>query len=132
MYERIKKLCQELGLTIPELEERAGISSGAISHWRTSSPKAHNVLSVAAVLGCSVDYLLTGNTPQRSGLRIPPIPESESPKSGLRIRGIEKSPASTKASGVEVNPHYYELSESERAAVDALIDHYATNHQSGG
>ena len=41
-------------------------------------------------------------------------------------------PASPEASGVEVNPRYYELSESERAAVDALIDHYATTHQSGG
>lgn len=39
-------------------------------------------------------------------------------------------PASTEASGVEVNPHYYELSESERAAVDALIEHYATTHRS--
>lgn len=44
----------------------------------------------------------------------------------------EETPASTEASGVEVNPHYYELSDSERAAVDALIDHYATTHQSGG
>lgn len=43
----------------------------------------------------------------------------------------EETPASTEASGVEVNPRYYELSDSERAAVDALIDHYATTHQSG-
>lgn len=44
----------------------------------------------------------------------------------------EEIPASTKASGVEVNPHYYELSDSERAAVDALIDYYATIHRSDG
>ena len=44
----------------------------------------------------------------------------------------KETPASPEASGVEVNPHYYELSDSERAAVDALIDHYATIHQSGG
>jgi len=71
MYERIKKLCRENGMTIPELEERAGISSGAISHWRSSSPKAQNVLSVAQVLECSVDYLLTGE-----------IEKSPAPKEG--------------------------------------------------
>lgn len=41
-----------------------------------------------------------------------------------------EAPASTNASGVSVNPRYYELSASDRAAVDALIDHFATTHQS--
>ena len=83
MYERIRALCRNRGMTIPELEAQADLSPGAISHWRTSSPKVQNVLAVANILGCSVDYLLTGN--QR--LRIPEVPKADPPKSGLRIRG---------------------------------------------
>lgn len=42
----------------------------------------------------------------------------------------EEAPASTEANGVKVNPHYFVLTDAQRAAVDALIDHYATTPQS--
>lgn len=58
MYNKIRKLAKEKGISIPELEKQAGISHGAISKWEKSKPLAENLQKVAVVLGVSIEDLL--------------------------------------------------------------------------
>ena len=60
MYERIKTLAQAKGLSIPALEEMAGVSQSTIGKWKKVMPKADALYRVACILGTTVDYLLTG------------------------------------------------------------------------
>jgi transcriptional regulator with XRE-family HTH domain len=60
MYERIRELAKAKGLSIPALEEKAKISQGGISKWKTSTPKADALYRVAHVLDTTVEYLLKG------------------------------------------------------------------------
>lgn len=108
LVQNIKALTVQRGLKMKELLALCGITSGALSQWKSGLTKPHTstLSKIATVLGVTIQDLLEGTE--------------------------KEIPASTEASGVEVNPRYYELSDSERAAVDALIDHYATIHQSGG
>ena len=100
----IRRYCKAKGITLAELERKLGIGNGVIARWEKAkaSPPIDRLTAIAEELDTTIDELCKE----------------------------EEIPASTKASGVEVNPRYYELSESERAAVDALIDHYATTHRS--
>jgi transcriptional regulator with XRE-family HTH domain len=59
---RIKARRRSLGLTQDELAQRIGVSRSAIAQWetdRTGQVRA-NLARMAAVLGVSVGYLLTG------------------------------------------------------------------------
>lgn len=73
MYNRIVQLCKGQKITVKELEKALGFSNGAISHWKTSIPKADKVLSVADFFNVSVKYLLSGEeekpaAPEGNGL----------------------------------------------------------------
>ena len=47
-----------MGLSIREVEKRAGLENGAISKWTgTTSPRLENALNVASVLGVDVKEL---------------------------------------------------------------------------
>lgn len=61
---RIREIRRSLGLTQDELARRVGVSRSAIAQWetdRTGQVRA-NLARVAAVLGVSIGYLLTGDT----------------------------------------------------------------------
>jgi transcriptional regulator with XRE-family HTH domain len=61
---RIREARRALGLTQDELARRVGVSRSAIAQWetdRTGQVRA-NLARVAAVLGVSSSYLLTGET----------------------------------------------------------------------
>lgn len=58
IYDKIKKLCDELGITIMECEKRAGLGNGVISGWKTSSPRLDKIKAVADVLHTTVDELI--------------------------------------------------------------------------
>lgn len=57
LIERIKEKCE-----IKDLES-IGISAQVVSNWksRNSIPKADDLYKIAQYLGCSMEYLLTGN-----------------------------------------------------------------------
>ena len=59
IYDRIKKICKEKGISVTQVERNAGLSNGAISKWNKASPTVDNLHAVTEVLGCSVDDLLT-------------------------------------------------------------------------
>ena len=58
LYERIKSRCSEMGLSVAEVERRAGLSNGSISKWEKSMPQADRLHAVAKVLKTTVDKLL--------------------------------------------------------------------------
>ena len=60
LYETIKELCKERGISIAKLEREVKLSVGTISHWRVSDPKVGNVKAVADYLQCSIDELVKG------------------------------------------------------------------------
>lgn len=63
LKERIRELCKLKGTSIPKLELELGLSSGSISKWGKSSPKAENLVKVANYFNVSVDYLLGKDEP---------------------------------------------------------------------
>ena len=50
IYENVKKLADEKGMSIAEVERAAGIANGTIGKWRTKKPKMETVLKVADAL----------------------------------------------------------------------------------
>lgn len=56
--ERIKKLANSEGLSIPKLEEQLGFGGGTISRWDKSAPSADKLSKIADRYNVSVDYLL--------------------------------------------------------------------------
>lgn len=97
---RIKYLAAVRGVPMETLYADCKISSSAVSQWKngTTKPSFESIKRIADYLGTTSEYLLfgssdTNNIEETHKLRLPPIPKADTPKSGLRIRGIEKSPA---------------------------------------
>lgn len=59
LYDKIKEICKEKGLTVASVEKEAGLSNGVISKWNRSSPTVDNLQAVAKVLKVKVDKLIT-------------------------------------------------------------------------
>lgn len=60
LYDKIKSLCAEKGLTIAKLERDAGIANGTIDGWNAGTPNIRTLKAVADVLQISVDDLISG------------------------------------------------------------------------
>lgn len=58
IFDRIKAICKEKGITISGLEKQAGLSHGAISKWNKASPTIENLQAVANVLKVKIDELV--------------------------------------------------------------------------
>lgn len=59
IYENVKRHADRLGLSIREVERRAGLENGAISKWiGDTSPRLENAMKVAEVLGIPVQDLV--------------------------------------------------------------------------
>lgn len=59
IYDKIKELCKEKGVSVSSVERDAGLGNGAISKWNDVSPTVSNLQAVAKVLKVKVDTLLT-------------------------------------------------------------------------
>ena len=60
VYDRVKALCDEKGLSISQLETLAGLGNGTIGGWRVSVPAVDTVKRVADALGITVNDLIDG------------------------------------------------------------------------
>lgn len=60
LKERIKKLAQERGISLPALESELGFGNSTIVKWDKSTPNADKLNAVAKYFGVSMDYLLNG------------------------------------------------------------------------
>lgn len=62
-FERIKELAKKKKLSLVEVNDKAGLGTRSIYHWKDKMPNNNNLAAVAKVLGTTVDYLsgLTDN-----------------------------------------------------------------------
>ena len=58
LFKMIKKLANDYGISINELEEQVGLKKNVIYSWNKSVPNISNVLKVANFFNVSIDYLL--------------------------------------------------------------------------
>jgi len=58
MREKIIKLCRERGISLAELERRAGLANRTIYKWSDSIPSVDKVIAVADILGVTVEELV--------------------------------------------------------------------------
>lgn len=58
IYENIKSLATEQGMSIAELEKRAGLGNGVIGAWKNNNARLDTVAKVAKTLGVTVDSLM--------------------------------------------------------------------------
>lgn len=75
---RIKERRKELNLTQLDIKEKVGISSGNMSDIEHGNrlPAAATLVQLAEVLECSVDYILTGTSPNKEIISFSPVGES--------------------------------------------------------
>lgn len=58
IFEKVKRLANEKGISISALEKEAGLGNGVIRKWKTSSPNVDSLKAVAMVLDVKVSKLL--------------------------------------------------------------------------
>lgn len=64
-FENIKKIAKQRGMSLAELNDKAGLKTNIIYSWKNKNPSAEKLQAVANVLGVTVDYLLGKNdTPE--------------------------------------------------------------------
>ena len=109
--EKIRRFRKRAGLTQKELAAALGVSESFVSQYEIGKrePKRQTLEKISAALGL----------PNPAWLMFDPLPDED-----------EKEPATVEGSGPEINPLYFELSEQDRATVDALIDHLSRAERS--
>lgn len=58
IYDKIKKICKEKGLSVTYVEKKAELGNGLISKWNDSVPSVANLKKVASILEVTVDKLI--------------------------------------------------------------------------
>ncbi len=63
LYEKIKNLRVNSGMSQPQLAERLGVTKSAVNAWEmgTNSPSLSYIIRLAQIFGVSTDYLLGVN-----------------------------------------------------------------------
>ena len=67
---RLKERRKELGITLVQIHEKTGISTGILSAWERSEklPSAPSLIKLSDILQCSVDWILFGEQRFQSSL----------------------------------------------------------------
>ncbi len=58
IYDRLKEICKDKGVSPASVEKKAGLGNGAVTKWNDFSPTVKNLKAVADVLDISVDMLI--------------------------------------------------------------------------
>lgn len=58
MVDAIRKLCTDKGITLAELEQKAGLPKNTIFRWDTNRPNVIAAVRVARELGVTVEDLV--------------------------------------------------------------------------
>lgn len=58
IYENIKRICTDKGVSIAEIEKRAGLGNGTIKKWEICSPTVSKLEAVARILDTSIMDIL--------------------------------------------------------------------------
>lgn len=66
LLDTIKKYAKQRGLTLRQVNDKAGLGTNAIYRWKNQKPSFEKINSVAKVLGVSTDRLLgNDNEPKK-------------------------------------------------------------------
>ena len=60
LYDKVKQICREKGISVMKLEEGLGFPRSSICKWNENEPGIGKVQKVAGYLGVTVDELLAG------------------------------------------------------------------------
>ncbi len=63
MYDRIKALCRQKGVTVTGTEKELGFARGSLCKVDTNKPSMERVNKLADYFGVSVEYLMSGEIP---------------------------------------------------------------------
>lgn len=59
LYERIRQLCENKGISIARLESDCGFANSTVKKWKsTSTPGVDKIKVIAQYFGVTVDYIL--------------------------------------------------------------------------
>ena len=58
LYDNVKEICLEKGVSVGYVEKQCGLSNGSISKWNENEPGIRKVQKVADFLGVSIEKLL--------------------------------------------------------------------------
>lgn len=60
LYENVKRIANEKGISILQIERECGIKPNSIYHWNENKPSYDKVLAVAKYLKTTVEKLTNG------------------------------------------------------------------------
>lgn len=60
IYETVKAIAEKRGISLKQLEVKAGIGNGTIGKWRESAPSVDTLKKVADALDVTVSTLVKG------------------------------------------------------------------------
>lgn len=60
IYDNVKKICDERGISIMSVETACELGNGTISKWKVFLPKTGNLMKVSEYLGVPLNTLLCG------------------------------------------------------------------------
>jgi len=60
IYETVKAIAEKRGISLKQLEVKAGIGNGTIGKWREANPSVDTLKKVADALGVTVSTLVKG------------------------------------------------------------------------
>ncbi len=117
VYERIKEISKERGMSLQSVAKSAGLSQNMIYQYKKVNPKTETLRTLADVLGVSVDYLL-GNTDEMH-------PTSAEPEVPNDLEEVLK----------QVNPVMFggaELTDDQKMLLYNMAKEMSRNNQQGG
>ena len=70
VFERIKILAKKRGLSLVEINDKAGLGTRTIYHWKNKTPSIDNLKAVAKVLHTTTSYLFGEDEPKHETIDI--------------------------------------------------------------
>lgn len=66
LLDRVKVLCKSKGISLGRMEKEIGISNGASSKWKVSSPSFEILQKLSSYFDVSLDFLMTGKETEKN------------------------------------------------------------------
>ena len=112
MYDRIKSLCNQKGVTITGTEKDLGFARGSLCKVDTNKPSMERVNKLADYFGVSVEYLMTGETTEE---------KKDITLTRRDERDIEKILDQTKAQLLSQDGLMFDGKPASQEAVDSIL-----------
>lgn len=58
IYERVRAICEQKGVTVASVESQAGLGHATIRKWDDSVPRIDSLLAVSKILDVSIEALI--------------------------------------------------------------------------